>query len=494
MTFTQRGIRPGAQLQVGGGPGRLGQDLGQARRGGGAGQRRGGGRGRRGQQVQGGAARGGGEVAKQGAIGLGGAGGGHHRHVAGGGQRLAQRREAVAHHDPERVVRVGQRSAAQVERGQGGAAVGRRGAERGQEPGPVPGGEGPRRLGPVAEDHQVHRGAGPGGEQRVEESQLARGGGGVPAAGGVPGQRQALRGGRDGGLRRLRGALRQREEGPLAALLQRQPAGRQPRQVHQQVARGRGLLQPLLRHPAIAGLGQRQVAEPAHRHRRDRRADHLDPQRHLGQRLAVGEGQVVGGLVTLGDERGDPAQPDGARAAGGDGVDAGAVDVAPHLLHQPGVDALADLGLQNDPRLLAGHHRPVHQLAVHVEREAGHGGAVRQRELQLALQHPRVGVREGEGLGGLGGEALDDHPHVQRPQRHRLLGGADGQARRGQHLGGRGAGQGEEDGQQQGEAGQLGEAGHRVPRGAVVMRGGTHGRGRGSHRQGSRASGFRPQE
>ena len=49
---------------------------------------------------------------------------------------------------------------------------------------------------------------------------------------------------------------------------------------------------------------------------------------------------------------------------------------------------------------------------------------------EFALQHAGVGVVEDHRLRGLGVEAVDDHAHVERADRDRLLGGGDAQARR----------------------------------------------------------------
>ncbi len=103
---------------------------------------------------------------------------------------------------------------------------------------------------------------------------------------------------------------------------------------------------------------------------------------------------------------GDPARqssvPDGAAAPGRNGKNPGPEVVALDPLHQTGVDPLAHPGLENLGGAFLGHDHPLDQVALNVEGIAADRGALGQRKIEVAGQHPRLQVEEGQGHGGFG--------------------------------------------------------------------------------------------
>ncbi len=84
------------------------------------------------------------------------------------------------------------------------------------------------------------------------------------------------------------------------------------------------------------------------------------------------------------------------------------------MLDEPGIDALADLGLEDPPGLLLGHDDAVDHGAVVVDGVAADDGRVGQREGQAPLEHAPVGVAERERLGRLREHPGHDDRDVER--------------------------------------------------------------------------------
>ena len=134
-----------------------------------------------------------------------------------------------------------------------------------------------------------------------------------------------------------------------------------------------------------------------------------------------GEGERGGIAVRTERERGGPVDADAARAVGGDGVDAGAPDVALHGLDETGVDAAALFGLECDACLFLGDDDAVDHRAVDLERVAADRGAVRERERERRGDRARVGVADRDRRGDAGVEAVDLRVDVERVDGARLV-------------------------------------------------------------------------
>lgn len=59
-----------------------------------------------------------------------------------------------------------------------------------------------------------------------------------------------------------------------------------------------------------------------------------------------------------------------------EGINAGAIEIADHVLDQARVDALADFRLQDASGLFLGNHHPVHQHPLNIESVATDHGPI----------------------------------------------------------------------------------------------------------------------
>ncbi len=239
------------------------------------------------------------------------------------------------------------------------------------------------------------------------------------AAGGVPGDAEfaGRLGGRRGGNVQVAGG---EVDVAVVGAFDRGDLRREPRERDPDVFTGLGVAHLGLGDPEVVERPETEVAEAADLGF-DAARRSLDADGQPGDAFADRHGQEASGVPGLvGGELGDVSEADLAHALGGERIDAGAVDVAGDVLNDAGVDAAPDFGFERDARLFLLDDDAVHHLAVDVERVAGDGRAVGQRELELSLELADVRVEERHRGRGLDLEADDAGAHVHLAKLHRL--------------------------------------------------------------------------
>ncbi len=368
-----------------------------------------------------------------------------HRESAQPGKAGAERVEPVGEQQPRRVGGVGCCTAPEIESRQVGAAIVRQLIEEREELRRLAGArdERPRGLGAITEDDKVDGRVLPGRrrQQSHEQRAVLPDGSRAATARGVPGDGHAIH----LACRRRRPERRRVADCDVpfsAELLDRGEQRRQLGEANVEIVAGRGTRERRLGDPAVVPFGERQVAEAAqlrlHRplHDFDAQGQSRDDdprQRHVARRVAAGHDEGCHGH--------DPNRPLAARRQW---EDPRPKHVAADVLDQPGVDPPAHLGFEHHSGLLLRDAHAVDHPSADIEGVTGHGRAVRQRELEVAGELPRVRVGEGDGRDGFRLESRNGDADVhsgdarRRLVRRQLEDGRRRQYRRASELGGGG--------------------------------------------------------
>ncbi len=161
---------------------------------------------------------------------------------------------------------------------------------------------------------------------------------------------------------------------------------------------------------------------------RQRRAGHrrpgpagVHPDADLPRPAGKLQRQVPAQALRIHRQRLPQGQRHATTALGGDRVHTQPELVARGLLEQARIDPAPLDRLEYLPSLRLGHRHRVAQRTVDIQREARHLLVIGQRELQLALQHPRIGIVELHLDAGLAQARHHVAVQAHRAQLHRPL-------------------------------------------------------------------------